>query len=230
MYQCVGCNQDLPEEFCCTPRLPCPFCGAKGRISDCMANDTATASDEAPWLHTRQGQDSDASISSDGQMEINLFGRSPRNEEGALAASARLVRKLNADGADWSEPVPGEQDVDAESRSVSNPDKKLLMQVVRAADEDMWRTLGRQGSAKQILTPQIAADLLIGTIRKKARRYPLAQRRDLTLVLDATQTPNYTFSDVHEIFAQAHRAECLVTGFTSVWIVGSMDALVVRIG
>jgi hypothetical protein len=51
----------------------------------------------------------------------------------------------------------------------------------------------------------------------------------LTLVLDASRTPNHTFQQVHNHFAKAHGVKCSNFGFSSVWVVGAADELVDRL-
>ena len=79
-----------------------------------------------------------------------MRGRSPTNEEDSLAVCARLVRRLNVEGADWSDPMEGVQDVDGYSTHLKREGKKLQMQVVRAGsnDEMMWRQLNREVSSR----------------------------------------------------------------------------------
>lgn len=165
-----------------------------------------------------------------GRLNLILKGRPPRNEEDSLAVSARLIRRLNLDGANWSDPIPGEADVDAVSEDRVTRGKKLFIQVVRASiDEKFWRSLGREGAAAKSYDAASAALELIEAVRKKASKYATAQRNSLTLVLDGGRTPNHTFTDVHDLFALAHGAECRDFGFSSVWVVGAVDELVARL-
>lgn len=230
MDLCIGCGKEVPEEFCTMPRLPCPFCGAAGRSVSCGVHESVAATDSISTSQTRPAPNGSATLDDTNRIQLNLRGRPPRNEEGSLDVSARLVRSLNARGATWSAPVLGEEDVDAISTDRTIPTKNLHMQVVRATtDEALWRTLGREGVAEKNHDAAAAAREMISAVRKKAEKYPAAQRNNLTLILDAARTPNHTFQRVHDEFAMAHRAECSSFGFSSVWVVGAVDELVTRL-
>lgn len=230
MNHCASCGKEVPEEVCSISRLPCPFCGATGRSFSCTLHETVTVTDSISWSQTRPAPNGSATLHDSGRVDLKLTGQPPRNEEDSLAVSDRLVRYLNIGGEHWSNPVPGVADVDAISTDRTNPAMRLSIQVVRAStDRNFWQTLGRDGAAEKIQDVAAASNELISTIRKKAGRYPAAQRSSLTLVLDAGRTPNHTFKEVHDLFAQTHRDECCSFGFSSVWIVGAMDELVNRL-
>lgn len=230
MNLCAGCDKEVSEEFCGDPRLPCPFCGASGRSFSCGVHESVAATDSYSASQTRPAPNGSATLDDTNRIQLNLTGRPPRNEEGSLDVSARLVRSLNVGGATWRAPVIGTEDVDAISTDSTILTKNLHMQVVRATtDEALWRTLGREGVAEKNQDATAVAQELISAVRKKAEKYPAAQRSNLTLVLDATRTPNHTFQQVHDVFARTHRAECSSFGFSSVWVVGAVDELVTRL-
>ena len=70
---------------------------------------------------------------------------------------------------------------------------------------------------------------MIDAILKKAGKYPTAQKRQLTLVLDAARTPSHTSQLVLDAFRARHLAECQQAGFAQVWAVGPQDSLATRL-
>jgi hypothetical protein len=230
MSQCKGCGEDVAEEFCIEPRLPCPHCGATARIFTCDVTEHVEVSDSTSWVHMRPAEGGSATLDSDGNLGLTIQGQPPRNESGADVVAARLIRKLNAQGASWTEPVPGLADVDALATSSLNPDEHLSIQVIRAnADGELWKQLAREGTAAKHHDSVSAARELMAAINKKAAKYPIAQRQSLTLILDASRTPNYTFNDVHNSFAEHFEQECQACRFESVWVVGGTDELIARL-
>jgi hypothetical protein len=182
----------------------------------------------ARLVHRRPGLNSTAEADDQGRITLNVTGPSPKNEEDALEICARLVRMLNEHGETWSDPVRGEQDIDGYSENLTGD--KLRMQVVRAInDTEFWRQLNEDGSATIEFTALTVANELMNTIRKKASKYPAAQRNSLTLVLDASRTPSHTFQRVIDVFHQQHLPDCKAAGFAQIWVVGPQDGIVQRL-
>jgi hypothetical protein len=74
-----------------------------------------------------------------------------------------------------------------------------------------------------------AAGELMSGIRKKAAKYPAAQKKAMTLVLDSGRTPGLTFQLVFDAFRKLHLEECKNAGFAEVWAVGPHEGLVFRL-
>jgi hypothetical protein len=188
------------------------------------ALDGVAVSGRVSWVQTRPGIQSKAQLTDYGKITLNAAGPAPRNEEDALAICHRLVQVLNSNGGKWSAPVAGHQDIDAESTNTDGDG--LQMQVVRATeDTSFWRELNVAGTASREYKATSAAAQLLAAIRKKAAKYASAQKKVLTLVLDAARTPNLTFSEVVTAFREAHLAECQEAGFAQVWVVGPHEGL-----
>lgn len=136
----------------------------------------------------RGGPGAKAALHDTGRVEFELAGRSPTNEEGAREACTRLVDVLNAQGSNWSNPVPvvdAASDVDAYSTDRSDLTRLLLMQVVRASsDKKLWSELQRRGSVERKSDAEGLAGELRAAIAKKSIKYPAAQKASLTLVLE----------------------------------------------
>jgi hypothetical protein len=184
--------------------------------------------DGIAWVQTRPGIQSTAQLTDYGKITLDATGPAPRNEEDALAICQRLVQLLNSSGGSWSAPAVGHQDIDAESMNTDGD--RLQMQVVRASDDtSFWRDLNVSGMASREYNATSAAAQFMAVVDKKAAKYASAQKKVLTLVLDAARTPNLTFSGVVTAFGAAHLAECREAGFAQVWAVGPHEGLVERL-
>jgi len=151
-----------------------------------------------------------------------------RNEEDALEVCARLVRALNTTGENWSAPVKGKQDIDGYSTNPAGD--KLQMQVVRASNNNrLWQEVNNIGSATIDYVVSTVAREMIETIRKKTRKYPAEQKREMSLILDAARTPRHTYQQVLDAFRTHYLKECQKAGFAQVWAVGPQGSLVQRL-
>ncbi|MCU7843306.1 MAG: hypothetical protein KZQ93_05655 [Candidatus Thiodiazotropha sp. (ex Monitilora ramsayi)] len=211
-------------------RLPCPHCGSTAREFSRTLRDSCGLSDSLSWSQTRPGPAGSAVLTDHGELDLNVSGCPPRNEEGALAASALLVKKLNDEGGNWTDPEVGEDDVDFVANDRDDNNVLLRMQVVRASnDESMWRKLAEDGIANKHFDTQSAADELFGVIQKKSEKYPVEQKRLLTLVIDAHHTPTHTFNDVHDEFESRYFEACKKFEFAAIWVVGTSLELIARL-
>jgi hypothetical protein len=181
------------------------------------------------WEQTRGAENGSATLND--QEDIRLFqtGKSTTNEDGVPAVCERLVRVLVKAGAHWGAVVPNTaaNDVDAWA---SAPDGTLLeMQVIRASvNAKRYAALTRRGQVEEALNCDDAADELCAAVMKKAK-YPIEQRRKLTLVLDATKLASHTFAQVFDSFHRRHADTCKALEFGSVWVVGATDPAVTRL-
>lgn len=228
MGRCEDCGEELPPEFCDTPRKSCPHCKPMARVHERKVQDGLGTSDDAHWNQDRPGVQSMAQLTDQGNITQTVTGPSPQNEEDALEICARLVRVLNSLGDTWSAPVEGEQDIDTYSINASG--KSIKMQVVRASNDGrMWREINETGSATVAYDTTAAASVLIDSICKKAAKYPAVQKKEMTLVLDTARTPSHTFQQVFDVFRAQYLKECQQAGFEQVWVVGPNDDLVQRL-
>jgi hypothetical protein len=230
MVQCGECGIELPPEFGVISGQPCPACQSTLRAFHMRAEPGGYRffGGSLSMIHTRPGLQSAAQADDQGNITLMATGPGPRNEDDALEICARLVRTLNKTDGDWSVPVQSKQDIDGYStNSASN---KLQIQVVRASnDNGLWQAVNEAGSAKIVYTAPTAAREMIDVILKKSRKYPVKQKRQLSLVLDAARTPIHTLQPVIDAFRTQHLQECQEAGFAQVWVVGSQDILVERL-
>jgi len=245
---CNNCGEpldglpDLPSG----DRSPCPRCGSIVRtLSRSVANGlplsdhvTALGRRKDTLFAFRESSDPDGRASSadradDGSLSYSLSGSSPQGEEDSLSACRLLVRKLNLRGDNWSDPVPGDGVVDCEAAHAGQRQRKLQIQVVRAAtDQNLWRQLSIQrGVTKSSVDSSTLASEIKHAIEKKAdeRVIPSSVRPGLTLALDATRLPAFAFDDVLEVFHREYSVWTKSLGFEAVWLVGPVPELVCRL-
>lgn len=171
-----------------------------------------------------------ADLDPDGATRLHVRAQSPQNEEGALDICSTLVQKLNELGGSWSAPTSpsgGERGVDCQA--CGNNGELLEVQVTRPAPAEFWKDLGLEGAASQVFTVPQLSDLLIETIRRKARKIALADRAALVLALDVRNTPDLGFESVVRDCQLKYHTEIASYGFSSVWIVGELPSLTYRL-
>jgi hypothetical protein len=224
-------------------RSPCPNCGSTVRHINVSVSETINVSTHLSALarrggktigfreSEREGRATSADRHEDGSLSYSILGSSPQGEEDTLSACRMLIKVLNASGANWSEPTPGQGIVDCEAVDAKFPDRKLSIQVIRAiSDQDLWKKLNIQGSFDDL---NVSKDQLVNHLRdaimKKAAAIPQGIRRGLTLALDATRLPVLGFQDVAEEFKCQFGPWSKSLGFESVWLVGPLESLTWRL-
>lgn len=177
-----------------------------------------------------RGRAASGDVVGSGMIEITVSGSSPRGEEGALAACERLVEHLNLSGSSWASPIEvvGVQHVDAKVQRADGVDgTPLTIQVVRAlTDPGFWRSLGRNSNTAISVSVPEAADFLKAAVESKANKIPVEIRRDITLVLDATDVPGLSLDPVVDEFNCRLGEWAASLGFESVWVVGPWREMV----
>lgn len=191
--------------------------------------------DGVSWEMTRGPIGRRGVLDDQGNIEVDISGAAPVNEDGVREVCERLVRRLNADGASWGpvvegDDVPGTSDVDAIARCLEDTSLILRMQVVRASNNGArWRALREQGRIAEQTDVVAVADELIEPIARKAAKYPADQKRVLTLVVDASQLASHTFDPVLLRCRDHHGQVLQAAGFAAVWVVGPADPVVFRL-
>ncbi len=170
------------------------------------------------------------------------------NESDSLEVGRILIRHLNAqsDGSGgplWDEPcaMPQSDDADCEAHRgdvacAANPCRNrvhlLRIQIVRVPvgprASTAWKSLC-EGARLAHADAAVAAAELWQAIEMKMRRYPLTQRAQLTLAINARLFETFTFTDVVNEFRRIYRKAAVEVGFQAVYVVGSVTELVSRI-
>lgn len=241
---CGKCLDDLPP-LPSGQKAPCPNCGSTARNINVMVSDTIKVTDHMALLgrrkgraigfreSEREGRATSADRHDDGSLSYSILGSSPQGEEDTLLTCRVLVGALNASGANWSEPVPGEGIVDCETIDANSSAKKLSIQVTRAiADQELWKKLNLEGNYRHrnVSKNQLASHIK-HAIEKKAndRAIPRTIRSSMILALDATRLAVLGFEDVVEEFQSQFGAWTRSLGFAAVWLVGPQDSLTWRL-
>jgi len=185
---------------------------------------------EAIRLSDDQAQSVAADLLMDGTSNLAIRGKGRRGEEGVKKVCEILIARLNQGGACWSEPkdlTGPEQGVDYEAHDGT---KILKIQVTRAIqDQELWMRLAKAGErTKQYQTADEAADELRDAIKAK-EKIPPGQRKEITLALDATETPGQVFQLVVKSFQGRHGSWSRRLGFGTIWVVGPIAELTFRL-
>lgn len=175
-----------------------------------------------------------ADVNEDRTVQFQIRGKSRQGEEGIPDVCRILIRRLNADGAQWSEPkdLSGfdarmEMGYDCQSRDGG---RLLKIQVTRTEERaSVWQTLAKTGEVGAILSVQDAANAIRDATDRKASKTPLAERASLVLALDATETASHTFAPVVRDFVVRHGSWAASLGYQAIWIVGPNVTLTSRV-
>jgi len=94
----------------------------------------------------RRGRAVSTDILDMGTFRYSIQRTSPQGVEETLSVCQILVRKLNALGANWLDPVIGEVVVDCELFDRDQAKVCLFIQVTRViSDEQLWSELNKTG-------------------------------------------------------------------------------------
>lgn len=215
-------------------RQPCPACGAISRIVEDSINLVTEVSDHA-MLELLRGDEVIAFRESIrdgrvtwadeefGRITTNITGTSPQNETDSLPACRILVRKMNRIGNTWNEPAKAKQDsdVDCVAKDVTDGNKELYIQVVKAiVDKNWWRNLSISEAAAKSGTADELADIILQAVKKKSEITTLSQRSNLVLAIDANRLAGLTFDSIVNRVREKHGAELAALNFRSIWVVG----------
>jgi rubredoxin len=176
-----------------------------------------------------------ADQASDGSVQYSITGKSRQGETGNLGVCRTLIERLNREGDGWGEPT----DTSGDSRTEEGVDCKayhgnrvLNVQVTRAEiDQQIWRQLGQaQQVTSSSASPAEVAGTLCKPILAKAKKIITpAQRQEIVLALDATQSPIHGFQDIVQSFRQLHGQWAQGLGFRGIYVVGPTADLTARL-
>lgn len=177
----------------------------------------------------REGRVTSADRNDDGSFSQKISGSSPQGEEDTLNACRILVRVLNASGGNWTDPTPGQGNVDCEAVDRNLSHQKLSIQVVRAiVEQSLWEQLNLHRSVElSRVSKEQLVDQMKNAIESKAIKIPPPDRASLTLALDATRLPALGF--VVEEFRAQFGTWAKSLGFEAVWLVGPVESLCRRL-
>lgn len=166
-------------------------------------------------------------------VSYDFRGPSRQNEEGIERVCEVLINRLNADGSAWgrpsSVPPPLEPERGVDCIAVDGA-TRLLVQVTRAERKPtLWARLAAAGHVKGKNSVEEAADALRSSISHKAKRTTQAQRAELLLALDATETAGLALDSVVATFRCRHGPWAVGLGYRAIWLVGPTCRLTSRL-
>ncbi|MHC4270239.1 MAG: hypothetical protein ACYSTS_17505 [Planctomycetota bacterium] len=171
----------------------------------------------------RQGLSSSAEQHDDESVSSTLKGKSPQGEEDTLEACRILIKAINQNGANWMEPIKGEEPADCIANDRKESTQQLLIQVVRARiDEKFWKKLSHNGKYAEKRELRELIEELKTSIEKKANKRVIPEdiRHKITLALDANRLPEFAFNSVTDYFQQYYGKWVRSLGFQAIWLVG----------
>jgi hypothetical protein len=174
-----------------------------------------------------------ADRNTDGSVTEFLAGRPPRTRESELRAARLLVERLNLDGGAWLPPVSCDEErartsipedgVDCRSRG---PGGVLHIQVT-TPEVQLWGALARAGQVTRH-SPSVR-ELVNAIWTAVEKKHLVAGRQCITLALDATDCPAYSFRSVVAVFQGKFGLRAAAVGYESIWMIGPSADLVQRL-
>ncbi len=172
----------------------------------------------------RVADDANQSVAADravnGEASYEINGSSRQNEAGVLVVCKILADRLRTAGLSAGEPrrpSGEERGIDCE---IPCGDRMVAVQVTRPATPGVWRTLALSGRAGRHLDTYAAVRDLHDVVIRKAARTPPADRQQLLLAVDVTETVVHAMDGVVQAFRQRHAPDVQALGFAAVWVVG----------
>ncbi|MFI7588804.1 hypothetical protein ACIB24_17185 [Spongisporangium articulatum] len=148
-------------------------------------------------------------------------GRPPRHEDDVLEVCALLRAALVGLGLSLGPfVVDGGRVDDVDATADTADGDTIQLQVVRAAQEQVWRQLGREGQASSMTTDAELALAVVDAVKHKHGKYPMEQRARLVLAVDAIRAPGFALDGVVQRLRADYRVELAEAGFRAVWLIG----------
>jgi len=176
--------------------------------------------------------------SADNQMDVEFKGRPSKGEAPVPSVYKELFDYLKAKDGGWERLVNvsdqgsrDEQGIDCYLEHSSG--RKLAIQVTRAVSKQKyWKSISRaveqNDSFKEKVTLRALVDDLRCSIEEKAKKTSETIRRELTLVLDATETAHAAVH-IAEAFRSQYANWTMNLGFRAVWLIGRSVDFVFRL-
>jgi len=238
MVLCKNCGYEIDERPDIAPenRSPCPSCGSMSRLfkvevggsispsGRLVAQEEPTDGTEAIRVADSQKRSSATDLDANGTLSYTIEGPSPKGEADTLDVCRVLIKRLNMDGGQWSEPTRPDGPEGGIDCVASDGQQDLYIQVTHAvSNQDTWRQLGQSGSVATSITIEHAADDLLACARAKARGVPRDQLSGIVLALDASDTASHSLKSVVADFRKRHASTVRALGFKAVWVVGPLE-------
>lgn len=161
---------------------------------------------------------------------VAVVSSARQNEDGAVEVCGHLVTYLNSIGGQWAPPTRSTGPENGIDAIATAPGAIGYFQVTRAMhDQEFWRTLGVHKSVRAYTTREDMAQDLWESITHKANSIPTANRKTITLVLDATELFAHHSIETVKVFLDRFGQAWVNIGFDSIWVVGGHHTFVTKL-
>ena len=175
-----------------------------------------------------------ADVGDNQDVALNLAGPASHGEDNVRRVAGVLLQRLMSNGESWSEPrIVAEQGAKSESGidfELDGADGLTVRVQVTRADTNpcLWSSLAEVGRVQGRYGLTESAGALRDAIQKKAA-IPKSDRRETSLVLDATLVAGHAMPPVIEECRRRYGEWAQELGFQAIWCVGPIVELVWRL-
>jgi hypothetical protein len=244
-HYCAECEyehgNEVTAEAIAAGQVSCPVCGSTRISARALAGVAEVVVSVPParvvtHSHHHDGSESivvgseefhSSSVAGREDHRQDFHGRPAQNEEDVLQVCRSLRAALRRQGEVWgrfSTPAAPTDDVDA----VAEDDAGAVLRVqVTRVERVAWGSLALSGQTTlQRNAEELAADIRAAV---ESKLYPLPQRRELLLALDAIRSPAYVHDEVVAAFLATHGEWAAGLGYWAIWLVGPTADLTRRL-
>ena len=169
----------------------------------------------------------------DGVVEAASASGIPSEGEHLTPETAEiLVRRLNADGGTWGQPVlledPVDRGVDCEAPDTRDPRQPpLRVQVTRPKMPDgFWKGISLDSKAE---VPRGAAEEAARSLWEAIEDKQLAADRNAVLALNTIRTPWLALPSIVQTFRERYEEAASRQGWQAIWVVGANETFTERL-
>ena len=167
-------------------------------------------------------------LSSNGLVSLDVRGAKGIGREGERQLAETLRTKLQQEGV--SARVSAGQDNRGEDAIFNANGHTLVVQAVTApAESEFWFEASAGLASRQVDSPDVV-QLLRRAILDKVRKYPLSQRANILLAIDARHAGVLASKPVVDGYLGRYGSPGVEFGFASVWVVGPTGEYCCRLG
>jgi len=171
-----------------------------------------------------KGNQISADIENDSGVKHKIVGLPARNKDNELKVARILVDKINLKNKLFNNPELIEETyniIDCISYGINDERLVLKIQIVNSnINKDYWQKVAKEGSVNLTTSIPDLINQIIEAIELKCEHYGKDSISDITLALDATNSPEYALSDVVTEIKEEYYNNFLNLGFSQIWIVG----------
>jgi hypothetical protein len=170
-----------------------------------------------------------ADLDPDGSVRDRIVGRASSKADVERRAATRFVEYLKRDGAQWHAPVVvganARDEAGVDCRAENDAGEVLKMQVT-SAEREAWRCLDH---ALEIERQCDDIEPVVDALRDAVAAKRLDGRGEITLLIDATDSPRASMRGVVEEFRRRYGLWAREQGWQAIWLVGPVVEFVSRL-